>query len=689
MNWRNGILALGAVLSLSSLTLAPASLRAADLHDGADGADWPAFGRTYGEQHYSPLDQVNAQTVSRLGLSWFMDLGAGNPATIPVAVDGILYFASGLSVVHAVEAQSGRLLWTYDPEVGAVAGHKMRQGWGSRGIGYWNGKVYTGSADGRLIAIDVKTGKPVWSVMTVDPKDGRYITGAPRLFDGKVIIGHGGGDSADIRGYVTTYDAETGAQLWRFFTVPGNPADGFEDATQEMAAKTWGGEWWKHGGGGNVWNAITYDAETDTVFLGTGNGAPWNRRIRSADIGDNLFLCSIVALDAKTGAYKWHYQVNPGETWDYNAAMTMNLADITIDGRVRKVLMQAPKNGFLYVLDRVTGELLRADRIAKVTWATGIDMATGRPMEVPEARYPGGKDFALWPGANGAHSWMPSAWSPKAGLLYIPTMEQGLTYNDKDITGQSWHRRAGNAYDFAINVGMEIKDPLQNTGWLLAIDPATGEQRWKVQNAAYWNGGVLATGGDLVFQGQTNGILTAYEAATGKPLWTFDAQVPIIAAPITYSVGGTQYLTILVGMGTSGTMMSRDIPIPVDSRNQAKRVLTFALDGKGALPPPRPVELIAAEDPDFHSDPAAEALGAVTYAYQCVVCHGMEAISGGAAPDLRTSPIVPSAELFGEVVRDGSLARSGMPGFDHYSDAELEALRQYIRARANDLRSGQ
>ena len=374
---------------------------AAQLLDTSDGADWPAYGRTYGEQHFSPLGEINRYNIGRLRLAWYLDLGVGNSTTAPIAVDGVIYFARAYSIVTAVDAVSGKFLWTYDPRVIERAGRIVRNTWGSRGIAWWNGKVYTGTADGRLIAIDARTGREVWSANTFQAGDGRYITGAPRVFAGKVVIGHGGADFAAVRGYVTTYDAETGKQLWRFYFVPGDPSKGPDgaasDSVMPMAAKTWAGEWWRHGGGGTAWNAMAYDAEHDTLLVGTGNGAPWNRRVRSADQGDNLFLCSIVALDAATGAYKWHYQINPGESWDYNAAMDIELADLVIDSKWRQVAITAPKNGFFYVIDRITGKLISAEAFAPVTWATKIDQATGRPVEVPAARYPDGSTFLLRP----------------------------------------------------------------------------------------------------------------------------------------------------------------------------------------------------------------------------------------------------------------------------------------------------
>ena len=672
-------LACGAASAKSSHRAQASDPDAARLSDKSGGDDWPGYGRTYGEQHFSPLTQIKVGSVKRLGLAWFMDLPPGNPATIPLAIDGILYFASGLNVVHAVDARSGKTLWVYDPHVAEAAGRKLRQGWGSRGIGYWDGKVYTGTGDGRLIAIDAKSGSVAWSVMTVDASDGRYITGAPRLFDGKVIIGHGGADSSNVRGYVTAYDAKTGARLWRFYTVPGNPADGFEDQTQAMAAKTWSGEWWKYGGGGTVWNAMTYDADTDTVLIGTGNGAPWNRKVRSRDQGDNLFLCSIVALDATSGRYKWHYQINPGETWDYTATMDIHLADLRVAGRLRKVLITAPKNGYLYVIDRLNGDLISATPIAKITWARGIDLKTGRPVETPTARYRGGQSFELWPSNAGAHSWMPSAYSPAAQLVFVPVLERGATYSDVGVPTENWARLPGNAEDFAVNMGPIPPDPLNYTSWLTAFDPVAQTIRWKIETSSAWNGGVLATAGNLVFQGQLNGEFDAYRATDGAKLWQFAAGAPVIAAPISYAIDGQQFVTVLVGIGTSPGGVG---PVPFDYYSQARRVLTFALDGSAKIPAPSAVVRTAIPDPEFKQDESVEAKGAEVYFRRCVACHGIGAISGGQAPDLRMSPIPRDSDAFQRAVRDGPLISGGMPRFEELSDAEVAALRQYIRSRA-------
>ncbi|MCZ4344168.1 PQQ-dependent dehydrogenase, methanol/ethanol family [Sphingomonadaceae bacterium G21617-S1] len=656
----------------------------AALLDSSEGRDWPGYGRTYGEQHFSPLADVSDRNISRLGLAWSIDLGPGNPATVPVAADGVLYFSSGLSVIQAVNASTGRQLWSYDPQVGEQAGTKLRPAWGSRGIAYWGGKVYLGTQDGRLIALDGRNGRLIWSAMTVERDDGRYITGAPRIFDGKVIIGHGGADSANVRGYVTAYDATTGRQLWRFFTVPGNPADGFEDKAQEMAAKTWTGQWWKYGGGGTAWNAFAYDAEARTILIGTGNGAPWNQKIRSPGGGDNLFLCSIVALDADTGAYKWHYQINPGETWDYNAAMDIILTDLVIDGRIRKVAMTAPKNGFFYVIDRANGRLISAEKFSRVTWATGINMDTGRPEEVPGARFPDGKGFELWPSYTGAHSWMPMAFNPRTGLAYIPEITTGAVYRDPPVDLDRWKRADRDAHDMGVSLNPRLSDPMQNTSSLLAWNPVTQKPAWQVKTIGGWNGGILATGGNLVFQGQLDGRFSAYAANSGKELWHFAAQAAIIAAPISYRAGGRQYVTILVGMGTSpGIDKATHGGVEIDYRSQAKRVLTFVIDGRARLPKPLTVDL-SIEDPgtDYSAEPALAARGTALFASRCSSCHGFDAVSGGTAPDLLRSAVVQSQDTFEAIVRGGALVANGMPKFEELSPDDLGIVRHYLRSRA-------
>ena len=655
----------------------------AQFGDGSDGKDWAAPGRTFGEQHFSPLKEISDNNLSKLGLVWSMDLPPGNSVTQPLEIDGVLYFSTGYSIIHALEAGSGRELWSYDPKVPEASGKKLRLAWGSRGIAWWNGKIYTGTQDGRLIAIDAATGKPVWSVMTVGKEDGRYISGAPRVFDGKVIIGHGGADVAAIRGYVTTYDAETGAQLWRFYLVPGNPADGFENKAMEMAAKTWFGEWWKHGGGGTVWNAMSYDPETGTVFVGTGNGSPWNRKIRSQGRGDNLFLASIVALDGKTGAYKWHYQVNPGESWDYNADMDMEFADLSIDGKPRQVLITAPKDGFLYVIDRRSGQFISAEPLVKVTWAKGIDSKTGRPIDAPNSRYETGP-FLLAPSPVGAHSWLPMAFSRTTGLVYVPTMELDALYSDSGFELKDWQRPPNFSFNGGVGVDMGNDEA---SAALVAWNPATQKQAWRIPMPTIVSGGVVATAGNLVFQGSIDGRFNAYDASSGKRLWSFDAKAPIMAPPITYMVNGRQYVTVMSGAGSSLVLLGAYLEkYGISYRDQKRRVLTFALGGSAVLPDTPAYHFVPTADPDYRPDPAAARRGEGVYGGTCLMCHGRSGYAAGIAPDLRASSVITSEEAFETIVANGTLVARGMPRFDDMPKQTRDDVRQYLRSLADDAR---
>ena len=657
------------------------------LGDEADGRDWPGFGRTNGEQHFSPLTEINAASIGKLGLAWSMDLPPGNSATGPIEIAGTLYFARFYSEVNAVDATTGKLLWKYDPKAAEASGVRLRQGWGSRGIAWWNGKIYTATQDGRLIALDAKTGKPQWSVQTIDAGDPRFISGAPRVFNGKVLIGNAGADEAAIRGYVTAYDAESGKQLWRFWTVPGDPAKGFENKAMEMAAKTWAGDWWTKGGGGTVWNAMSYDAATDTVFIGTGNGSPWNRKIRSEGKGDNLFLCSIVALDAKTGAYKWHYQINPGESWDYNAAMDMALANLSIGGQLRKVLITAPKNGFVYVIDRLTGKLISAKPFVPVTWAKGIDIASGRPIENPGIRYESGS-ATISPTPIGAHSWVPMAFSRQTGLVYIPAIDLKVTYDDHGITPQNWKRKGGMALDYGVNPTIAFpKGNEDSASSLVAWDPVQQREVWRVKTPMHFNGGVLATGGNLVFQGQMDSKFNAYDARNGRRMWSFNAGAPVIAPPISYSVNGKQYVTVITGNGTSGGFLGAALArYGIDYRTQARRVLTFAIGGTATLPPKTPYVAKAIDDPSYKPDPASEARGSMVYNTRCVVCHGGGVAAAGTAPDLRTSGAILSQQSIDAILHDGALVSQGMPRFEELSDEERADVRQFLRSMAGELR---
>jgi quinohemoprotein ethanol dehydrogenase len=649
-------------------------------------ADWTGYAGP-GEQHYSSLDQITAGNISRLGLAWSYDIDTPpNAYTAPIAVGGVFYFAAGYSVVHALDAASGRLLWRYDPKAPRAADHKMRAGWGSRGIAYARGKVFTGTIDGRLIAVSASTGKPLWSVQTIDRSDGSYITGPPWIAGDKVLIGFGGADFAPVRGYVTAYDIETGREAWRFHTVPGNPSEGFENEAMEEAAKTWTGEWWRFGGGGTVWNAMAYDPKLNLIYVGTGNGAPWNQKIRSPGGGDNLFLCSIIALDADTGEYVWHYQVNPAETWDYNAAMDILLAEMEVAGKVRPVILHAPKNGFFYVIDRETGKLISAEKFVKnVTWADRIDPVTGRPVENRESRFPAGKAAIVWPSPVGAHAAEAMAHNPRTGLSYIPAIEQGRVYVDPPDL-KSWRFQAGQFINNGIGVPPAEMKVAPGSNALLAWNPATQKAAWSVPLVGAKNGGLLTTGGNLVVQGNVTGELAIYAADTGRKVWSFDAQTGILAQPISYAVDGRQYLSVIAswrGIGPSGHSPEWEY------RTQKKRVLTFALGGSAKLPPTGQMVTPIVEDAAFTVDPVRAELGKPVFARHCALCHGPQGLSGGASPDLRKSRVPLEAAAFGSVVHGGALVDNGMPRFPELSGGQLAALQHYIRQQAQAALAGQ
>ena len=418
--------------------------------DESNTSEWLAYGRTHSEQRFSPLEDVNTSNVASLKVDWFIDLpnDVGLVST-PLVVNGIMYFTGTMNIIKAVDAISGKLIWVFDPEVGKAVEGKRQVGWPhNRGLTFYKEKVFAATWDGRLIAIDAKTGAKIWSAVTFDPNRSLYITGAPKAFAGKVLIGNGGTENGPTRGFVTAYDAETGTEAWKFYIVPGDPSNGFENEAMEMAAKTWTGEWWKHGGGGNAWHGFTYDSELDVLYIGTGNGSPWNRKIRSPEGGDNLFLCSIVALDPHTGKYLWHYQTNPGETWDYNSNMDIVLADLTIDGEEIKAILHAPKNGFFYVINRKTGKLISAEPFAETTWASHIDLSTGRPVEIEGARYENGP-ARVSPSPYGAHSWHAMSYNPQTGLAYIPTLHSSIEFSDEGIDLSSWQ-----AEEFTGGVGV-------------------------------------------------------------------------------------------------------------------------------------------------------------------------------------------------------------------------------------------
>jgi quinohemoprotein ethanol dehydrogenase len=658
----------------------------AALANEADGTNWAGFGRTYSEQRYSPLTEIDVGSVRRLGIAWHLDLPADRSLTgTPLVVDGVMYFNGSYNVVRAVDARSGKLLWEFDPEVTEVAGDRLRMMWDwNRGIAYWKGRVYNATVDGRLIAIDAATGKEVWSVQTFDPALALMITGAPKVFRDKVIIGNGGTEWGPARGFVTAYDTATGKEVWKFYTVPGNPADGFENKAMEMAAKTWTGEWWKYGGGGTVWHGITYDPEFNHVYLGTGNGSPWNQKVRSPGGGDNLFLCAIVALDADTGEYKWHYQTTPGETWDYNSNMDIVLADIKVRERVAKVILHAPKNGFFYVIARANGKLLAAEKYAKVDWANSVDMKTGKPVEREGSRYEDGEEI-VWPSPFGAHNWHAMSYSPDTGLAYFAAIEMPGQFTDTHVDVQTWKSPYFN-FDAAVAFGADYVPDKGGTGALRAWDPLRQKLAWEVPLPGVWNPGTLTTAGNLVFQGRADGSFWAYRADNGEVLWKTELGVGISAPPITYELDGKQYVSLLVGWGGAGAATPGFIGAQHgwDYKAHQRRLVTFALDAKGELPPvPGPVFAQPLAAPDFAVDAAQVEKGTKLYVDWCMMCHGAGAGAAGYAPDLRASPILLSLEAMKDVVIGGSRRAQGMPNYPEFGEAELVALQHYVRNQAN------
>ena len=651
--------------------------------------NWLSHGRTYSEQRYSPLDKINADNVAQLGLAWFYDMPErrGIEAT-PLVIDGRLYATSAWSAVYAMDAKTGKELWSFDPEVPRSRGSVACCDVVNRGVAAWGDKIYVGTIDGRLIALNASDGKVAWSVDTIDKSKPYTITGAPRVIKGKVIIGNGGAEFG-VRGYITAYDAETGEQAWRFYTVPGNPADGFEDKAQEAAAKTWTGEWWKFGGGGTAWDAMAYDPELDLLYIGTGNGSPWNQQIRSPQGGDNLYLSSIVAIRPETGEYVWHYQTTPGDTWDFTATQHVMLLDLEIDGQMRKTVVQAPKNGFFYVIDRATGELISANNYVPVNWAEKVDLKTGRPVETENARYKDPeKPQLIVPSAFGGHNWHPMAYSPKTGLVYLSAQEVPMVYGlDKTFKFEPGYWNLG--INFALTSLPEDKKEAGKLlkllkGRLLAWDPVKNAQAFAVEHPGPWNGGILATAGDLVFQGTPGGEFAAYNAANGTKLWSSQAQTGVVSGPIAFEVDGEQYISVTVGWGTAFAMVA-----PGAVQNTISRVLTFKVGGKVSLPPV--TAPAAAVDfpapPPVTGTPEQIAEGKQLYLTRCFQCHGDAAMSSGVISDLRKlSP--ESHAAWDDYVRGNQKHELGMPKFDKLlTEAQSEAIHQYVIKRAHDTRT--
>ncbi|WP_108789031.1 PQQ-dependent dehydrogenase, methanol/ethanol family [Erythrobacter sp. Alg231-14] len=668
---------------------------------GEDHANWITHGRTYSEQRFSPLDAISTENVGELGLAWSadMDTARGQEAT-PLVMDGKLYLTTAWSKVKAFDAATGEPLWDYDPEVPGETAVRACCDVVNRGLATWGTSLFLGTLDGRLVSLDRDTGAVQWEVQTTDPDQSYTVTGAPRVIDGKIIIGNGGAEFG-VRGYVAAYDVSNGEELWRFYTVPDGNEGGESPEYLQQAAETWNTDVLAGsdaiGGGGTVWDSMAYDADLDLLYIGVGNGSPWNRAYRSpgedgTGEGDNLYLSSIVAIRPSTGEYVWHYQTTPGETWDFTATQHIILADMEIDGETRQVLMQAPKNGFFYVIDRATGEFISAEPYVDVNWASGIDPETGRPIENPEARVDKtGEPALVTPGALGGHNWHPMAYHPDENLVFIPAFEAGMVYAPQ----ADWKPDRARGFNVGFDLGagdlppdLGIRREVAGTlrGMLVAWDPIAQEPRWTVEHPGPWNGGLLATGGGLVFQGTAGSEFNAYDASNGEKLWSFAAQTGVVAPPITYTVNGEQYVAVLAGWGgayaitVDGSLLAEKAPV----RN-VSRLLVFKLGATGELPAERELASLPLDPPASRASADTIALGGDKYARYCAVCHAPAAVGSTVLPDLRRSGTLGNKDAWAAVVHDGILKDNGMVGFsESMSRDEIEAIRAYVIHRANE-----
>ncbi|WP_291051191.1 PQQ-dependent dehydrogenase, methanol/ethanol family [Hyphomonas sp.] len=658
------------------------------------GNEWLTYGGTYDEQRHSKLTAINKENVSQLGVAWTYDLATNRGVeSTPIVVDGTMYVTSAWSVVYALDAKTGAEKWVYDPQADRAVGVKACCDVVNRGVAVYDGKVYVGVIDGRLEALNAETGEVIWSKVTVDQDKPYTITGAPRVVNGKVLIGNGGAELG-VRGYLSAYDTSSGDLVWRFYTVP-NPTkqpDGAasDDAFVQVGNVTWGdeGAWTTDGGGGTVWDSIVYDEVNNQIIFGVGNGSPWNRTFRDPSAGDNLFLSSIVAVDVDTGAYKWHFQTTPGDNWDYTATQTIILADLPLgeDGAPRRVALQAPKNGFFYVIDAATGEYISGDAYVPMNWATGLD-ENGRPIEVPEARY-AKQPYEQTPGPLGGHNWHPMAFNPDEGLAYIPAQEIPQAYaEDPRFAARpvSWNT----GIDFSAGVPPiappEVAKFLRASlkGRLIAWDPVARAPRWSVEHGNAWNGGVLSTAGGLVFQGKLNGEFVAYDAATGDKLWSHNLKSGGASGPGTFMIDGEQYVTITTGWGSAFALaagFAYDEKVP----STVGKVVTFKLGGTGEIADSGLAPVDATPKGEAFGSMAVISEGTVHYARNCAVCHGPLAVSSGVLPDLRWSAITANTDAWKGVVLEGNLAANGMVSFAEYiTPDEAEAIRAYVLTQAH------
>ena len=581
--------------ALLSLTIAHAQVRRVD--DGAlrkageSGDDWVTYGLTQAETRFSPLTEMNTSNVGRLGLAWSYEVGpgGGGQEATPLVWNGTIFAITNWSIVFAVDARTGKEKWRWDPQVNQTAVRpEICCGVVNRGLALYQGMVIAPVVDGRLQALDAETGKVIWESRVAFPQDHYTITMAPRIAKGKVIIGVSGGDRP-TRGFFDAYDAMTGRRAWRFYTVPGDPSKPFENGAMKKAAETWDKEWWKLGGGGAVWDGMAYDPEAELVYVGTGNAEPWTYLHRSSKEKDNLYVCSILAVHVDTGELKWHYQVVPGDNWDFDSVQHLILADLTIGGRPRKVIMQANKNAFYYVIDRITGQFISAQPFSQVTWAKGIDQKTGRPIVHPESYY-GTDAILISPGGGGAHNWSPMSFNPITGLTYIPTStantfsyaaEQKFTLEPGRMTGTV--RPAPTPVRPSPSaIGPPPLDGPGSRGALVAWDPAAQQMRWRMPGGGGIGGGTMTTAANLVFQSLSDGRLVAYSADKGEKLLEIQTGLRSgMGPPITYRIDGRQYVALMGGVGNvaQGNAGPGNAATPF-----SPKLLVFTIDGKAPLP---------------------------------------------------------------------------------------------------------
>jgi quinohemoprotein ethanol dehydrogenase len=666
---------------------------------------WLTTGRDAGKTHYSPLEQLDRQTAARLGFAWQLktDTNRGMEAT-PIVVDGVMYTSGVAGRVYALDAATGHLLWQFEPPL------KLKNARGSccdlvnRGVAVWNGRVYVASFEGILYALDAKDGAIRWQADTFIDRGRAYsITGAPQIAGKVVVIGNGGAEF-DSRGYVSAYDLQTGQLAWRFYTVPGDPAKPYESKALEMAAKTWDPKHdWNGGGGGNAWDGIAYDPKTNLVFFGTGNGAPWNSAYRSPAGGDNLFIASIVAVNADSGEYVWHYQETPGERWDYDATPPIMLATLKINGADRDVLMQASKNGLFYVLDRASGHVLAADKFVDANWVTHVDLKTGRPAENPNSDYTKGKPVIVFPSGVGGHNFNPMSLSARTGLVYLPTVHSGEALLAAPRTPHLQERNnTGVQIAFATQLlappetlpaalrpvtapsYLKTVPSLDMHASLKAWDPNAHKVVWEYKYASFMDhGGVLSTAGGVVLQGSIDGKLRVFNDETGAVIKEIDTGSPLIAAPMTYTVNGAQYVAILAGSGGGGWNFWMPGNVAA-MRGNDNRILAFRLDGGPTPIPPQlgPVAPLP-EPPAQVGAPGDIAAGGALFARNCGGCHGNA--DRAPVPDLRRSGFIHDSAAFESVVRGGALEKRGMPSWDDLlTSSQVEQIRSNLISVARD-----